>query len=84
MAAAVESKHTEGQPAATKLSRAPVSEVPDEVTPEGEATQSQRQAAPERAGHTTIGVLRVSAEVQRVTLTAPRFVIFERKRKLMV
>ena len=70
MAATVGAKHTEGQPAAIKLSRAPVCEAPDEVTLEGEATQSQRQAAPERAGHTAIGILWVSAEVQRVTLTA--------------
>src|SRR5919108_6594758 len=63
-------ERTKGQPAQVEVGVRRIWEAADEVRPEAEAAQAQRQAAPERAEHAAVGRLPVAGEVQRVPLRA--------------
>src|SRR5215216_782558 len=70
VAARMRAERTEGQPAQVEIRIGRIREAADEVRPEAEAAQAQRQPAPQRAQHPAVVRLAVAGEMQRVALRA--------------
>ena len=73
MGAHVRRQRAERHPPAIEVARRAIHEPTDVVAPEGEAREAERQTAAQLGGHRRVGVLGVTAPVERISLaTGPR------------